>query len=66
MISPQWSQRPYVAVDYCWAFILNGSALPLMRERNYLKEPVAILWIVIGLVLSVAVMIGIVSLVPRY
>jgi hypothetical protein len=37
-----------------------------MSERNYLKEPVAILWIVIGLVLSVAVMIGIVSLVPRY
>jgi hypothetical protein len=37
-----------------------------MRERNYLKEPVAILWIIIGLVASVAVMVGIERLVPRY
>jgi hypothetical protein len=37
-----------------------------MRERNYLKEPVAILWIVVGLVLSVAAMVGIERLVPRY
>jgi hypothetical protein len=37
-----------------------------MRERSYLKEPVALLWIIVGLVASVAVMIGIERLVPRY
>ena len=37
-----------------------------MKERSYLKEPVAILWIIVGLVASVAVMIGIERLVPRY
>lgn len=37
-----------------------------MRERNFLKEPVAILWIIVGLVASIAAMIGIERLVPRY
>jgi hypothetical protein len=37
-----------------------------MRDRSYLKEPVAILWIIVGLVASVAAMIGIERLVPRY
>lgn len=37
-----------------------------MKERNYLKEPVALLWIIVGLVTSVAIMIGIERLVPRY
>jgi hypothetical protein len=37
-----------------------------MKERSYMKEPVAILWIIIGLVLSVAAMVGIERLVPRY
>ena len=30
------------------------------------KEPIALLWIIIGLLASVAVMIGIERLVPRY
>jgi len=47
-------------------FILYSPTERPMRERNYLKEPVAILWIVVGLVLSVAAMIGIERLVPRY
>jgi hypothetical protein len=37
-----------------------------MKERSYMKEPVAILWIIIGLVLSVVAMVGIERLVPRY
>jgi hypothetical protein len=37
-----------------------------MRERSYLKEPVALLWIIIGLLLATAAMIGIERLVPRY
>ena len=37
-----------------------------MRERSYLKEPVALLWIIIGLLLAAAAMIGIERLVPRY
>ena len=37
-----------------------------MKERNFLKEPVAILWIIVGLVASIAAMIGIERLVPRY
>jgi len=36
-----------------------------MRERNFLKEPIQRIWIVIGLVLSVAAMVGIERLVPR-
>ena len=37
-----------------------------MKPRSYLKEPVAILWIIVGLVASVAAMFGIERLVPRY
>jgi len=37
-----------------------------MKERSYLKEPVALLWIIVGLLASVAAMIGIERLVPRH
>jgi hypothetical protein len=37
-----------------------------MKERSYLKEPVALLWIIVGLLASVLAMIGIERLVPRY
>jgi hypothetical protein len=37
-----------------------------MKERSYLKEPVAILWIIVGLLASIAAMVGIERLVPRY
>lgn len=37
-----------------------------MRERNFLKEPIELVWIVIGLVLSVGAMVLIERLVPRF
>jgi hypothetical protein len=37
-----------------------------MKHRSYPKEPVALLWIIIGLLLSTLATIGIERLVPRY
>jgi hypothetical protein len=64
-LSPVRGGTLFVKPEICNVkpYILSSS---LMKERSYLKEPVALLWIVIGLVASVAVMVGIERLVPRY
>lgn len=35
-------------------------------QQNYQKDPIALLWIIVGLLSAVATFMGILTLVPKY
>ena len=40
--------------------------MPQVTPQNHQKDPIALLWIIIGLLSAVATFMGILTLVPKY